>query len=56
MKLEMMAGEDVELRVRLACMFDTAWRGTRDRGPGPDGGAGLGSRSSTASSRRITSR
>lgn len=26
----------------LACVFDTAWRGSRDRGPGPDGGAGLG--------------
>ena len=26
----------------LACVFDTAWRGTRDRGPGPDSGAGLG--------------
>jgi signal transduction histidine kinase len=26
----------------LACVFDTAWRGTRDRGSGPDTGAGLG--------------
>jgi signal transduction histidine kinase len=26
----------------LACVFDTAWRGTRDHGPGPDSGAGLG--------------
>ena len=26
----------------LACVFDTAWRGTRDRSPGPDSGAGLG--------------
>jgi signal transduction histidine kinase len=26
----------------LACVFDTAWRGTRDRGSGPDSGAGLG--------------
>ncbi|HEY2261195.1 MAG TPA: HAMP domain-containing sensor histidine kinase [Streptosporangiaceae bacterium] len=26
----------------LACVFDPAWRGTSDRGPGPDGGAGLG--------------
>jgi signal transduction histidine kinase len=26
----------------LACVFDAAWRGTRDRGPGPDSGAGLG--------------
>jgi signal transduction histidine kinase len=23
-------------------VFDTAWRGTHDRGPGPDSGAGLG--------------
>jgi signal transduction histidine kinase len=26
----------------LACVFDAAWRGTRDRGSGPDSGAGLG--------------
>jgi DMSO/TMAO reductase YedYZ molybdopterin-dependent catalytic subunit len=26
----------------LACVFDPAWRGTRDRGPGPDSGTGLG--------------
>ncbi|HEY1640636.1 MAG TPA: HAMP domain-containing sensor histidine kinase [Streptosporangiaceae bacterium] len=26
----------------LACVFDAAWRGTLDRGSGPDGGAGLG--------------
>ena len=26
----------------LACVFDPAWRGSRDGGPGPDGGAGLG--------------
>ncbi len=26
----------------LACVFDMAWRGTRDRGSGPDSGAGLG--------------
>ena len=26
----------------LACVFDPAWRGRRDGGPGPDGGAGLG--------------
>ena len=26
----------------LACVFDMAWRGTHDRGSGPDSGAGLG--------------
>jgi signal transduction histidine kinase len=26
----------------LGCVFDPAWRGTLDRGSGPDGGAGLG--------------
>jgi signal transduction histidine kinase len=26
----------------LACVFDAAWRGTRDRGPDTDSGAGLG--------------
>jgi signal transduction histidine kinase len=26
----------------LACVFDMAWRGARDRGSGPDSGAGLG--------------
>ncbi len=26
----------------LACVFDPAWRGTCDRGPGPDSGGGLG--------------
>ena len=33
-----------------------AWRGRRDGGPGPDGGAGLGSRSCAASSRRTEGR